>query len=60
MTQKTQRIGEIPNEIKDFVVDYYISGIPEGLIAIYTDLEVFEVIAILKNKGLYKKDIHVS
>lgn len=60
MVKKSRRISEIPDDIKDFVASYYTSGIPEGLIAIYTGLEVFDVISILKNKGLYEKDIHIS
>ena len=53
MWLRTLRINEIPEEIKDFVTNYYMSGIPEGLIAIYSGLKVLEVITILKNKGLY-------
>jgi len=57
---RAQTKSDIPDEIKEFVEHYYTLGIPESLIAIYTGIQVFDVISILKNKGLYKKETHVS
>ena len=60
MVDSFQESNEISHEIKDFVTNYYLQGIPEGLLAIYTGLEVSEVITILKNKGLFKKATDLS
>lgn len=60
MVYTSEGTNKIPDEVKDYVVDYYMSGIPEELIAIYTGLEVFDVISILKDEGLYEKLIHTT
>ena len=60
MVENFQTESGIPDEIKEFVEYYYTLGIPKKLIAIYSGLEVFDVISILKNKGLHNKDTRGS
>ena len=46
---------QVPDEKKQIVGNLYLSGIAEEFIALQLDLEIPEVISILKELGIYKE-----